>query len=144
MNLIEMRREHYDEMLAAARGDIPVDTLIHGGRILNVLTGEILKGDIAIHSRFIARHRLGANLVLASACSQAINATLSPLMRYAKWVRMYIGQPDSTSSVPMVCRSFSCRTGTTPKGDLTLIPADATWESRASISCWPCCLTPSQ
>jgi len=53
MNLLEMRREHYDEMLAAARGDIPVDTLVHGGRILNVMTGDVLDGDIAIHKHFI-------------------------------------------------------------------------------------------
>ena len=53
MNLVEKRLNHYDEMLAAARGDVPVDTLIHGGRILNVLTGDILDGDIAIHKGFI-------------------------------------------------------------------------------------------
>jgi len=53
MDLMEMRLHHYDEILAAARGDIPADTLIHGGRILNVLTGDILDGDIAIHRGFI-------------------------------------------------------------------------------------------
>ncbi len=53
MNLIQMRLLHYDELLAAARGDIPADTLIHGGKILNVMTGEILEGDIAIHKGFI-------------------------------------------------------------------------------------------
>ena len=53
MSLLQMRRDHHDEMLEAARGDIPVDTLIHGGRILNVMTGEILDGDIAIHKGFI-------------------------------------------------------------------------------------------
>ena len=42
MNLMEMRLNHYDEMLAAARGDIPANTLVHGGRILNVaLPGRI-------------------------------------------------------------------------------------------------------
>jgi adenine deaminase len=53
MDLLEMRREYYDEMLAAARGDIPVDTVVQGGRILNVMTGDILDGDIAIHKHFI-------------------------------------------------------------------------------------------
>ena len=33
---------------------MPADTLIHGGKILNVMTGDILKGDIAIHKGFIA------------------------------------------------------------------------------------------
>ncbi|MGC9346632.1 MAG: adenine deaminase C-terminal domain-containing protein [Anaerolineae bacterium] len=55
MNLIERRIAHYDELLAAARGDVPVDTLIHGGRILNVMTGEVLPGDLAIHKGFIVR-----------------------------------------------------------------------------------------
>ena len=68
MDLLEMRRKHCDEMLAAARGDIPVDTLVHGGRILNVLTGDILDGDIAIHQIFFVEigepHRLaGVGLV---------------------------------------------------------------------------------
>ncbi len=55
MHLLERRIAHYDELLAAARGDVPVDTLIHGGRILNVMTGEILPGDLAIHKGFIVR-----------------------------------------------------------------------------------------
>ncbi|MGC9523461.1 MAG: hypothetical protein ACP5HG_16490 [Anaerolineae bacterium] len=55
MGLLERRIEHYDDLLAAARGDVPVDTLIHGGRILNVMTGEILPGDLAIHKGFIVR-----------------------------------------------------------------------------------------
>lgn len=53
MDLIQMRLACYDDLLAAARGDVPADMLIHGGKILNVMTGEILKGDIAIHKGFI-------------------------------------------------------------------------------------------
>ena len=53
MNLIQQRIECYDELLRASRGEIPVDLLITGGRYLNVLTGEILKGDIAVHKGFI-------------------------------------------------------------------------------------------
>ena len=45
MDLLNKRLECYDELLRAARGEITVDLLIQGGRILNVLTGEILKGD---------------------------------------------------------------------------------------------------
>jgi adenine deaminase len=53
MGLFQKRMQHYDELLRAARGEIPVDLLIQGGRILNVMTGEILKGDLAIHKGFI-------------------------------------------------------------------------------------------
>lgn len=53
MNLLKKRTDCYDELLQAARGEIPVDLAIKGGRILNVMTGEILKGDIAIHKGFI-------------------------------------------------------------------------------------------
>ena len=53
MDLIQMRLACYDELLAAARGDVPADTLVHGGKILNVMTGDILKGDIAVHKGFV-------------------------------------------------------------------------------------------
>jgi adenine deaminase len=53
MDLLQKRLELYDELLRAARGDIAVDLAIKGGRILNVMTGEILKGDLAIHRGFI-------------------------------------------------------------------------------------------
>jgi adenine deaminase len=53
MDLLKKRLESYDELLRAARGEITVDLLIQGGRILNVLTGEILKGDLAVHKGFI-------------------------------------------------------------------------------------------
>lgn len=53
MNLLQKRIESYDELVRAARGEMPVDLAIQGGKILNVLTGEILKGDLAIHRGFI-------------------------------------------------------------------------------------------
>lgn len=53
MDLLKNRIECYDELLRAARGEIPVDLLIRGGRVLNVMTGEILKGDLAVHKGFI-------------------------------------------------------------------------------------------
>lgn len=53
MDLLKRRLECYDELLRAARGEMTVDLLIQGGRILNVLTGEILKGDMAVHKGFI-------------------------------------------------------------------------------------------
>ncbi len=53
MSLIQKRMEMYDELLQAARGDIPADLVIEGGRILNVLTGEILDGSITVHKGFI-------------------------------------------------------------------------------------------
>ena len=53
MDLLQKRIASYDELLRAARGEIPVDLAIQGGRILNVMTGEILKGDLAIHQGFI-------------------------------------------------------------------------------------------
>jgi adenine deaminase len=53
MNLLQKRMQSYDELIQAARGDIQVDLVIEGGRILNVLTGEILTGDIAVHKGFI-------------------------------------------------------------------------------------------
>jgi hypothetical protein len=53
MNLIQMRLARYDELLSAARRDVPADTFIHGGKILTVMTRDILKGDIAVHTGFI-------------------------------------------------------------------------------------------
>jgi adenine deaminase len=40
--------------VARARGDLPVDLLLANGRVVNVLSGEILPGDIAIHHSRIA------------------------------------------------------------------------------------------
>ena len=53
MDLLQTRLQSYDELRKAARGDIPVDLAIQGGRILNVLTGELLVGDLAVHKGFI-------------------------------------------------------------------------------------------
>jgi adenine deaminase len=53
MNIVETRLQHYEELLSVARGDLPADTILRGGRFLNVMTGEILRGDIAIHKGFL-------------------------------------------------------------------------------------------
>jgi adenine deaminase len=54
MSLIQNRIAAYDELRLAARGEITADLLLHGGKILNVLTGEILPGNVLIHKGFIA------------------------------------------------------------------------------------------
>lgn len=54
MNIIQQRIMVHDELRQAARGEITADLLLHGGKILNVLTGEILRGDLLIHKGFIA------------------------------------------------------------------------------------------
>ncbi len=53
MDLIEKRIGLHEELTAAARGDVPVDLLIRGGSFLNVHTGEILKGNVAVHKGFV-------------------------------------------------------------------------------------------
>jgi adenine deaminase len=53
MDLMLARKANYSELVRAARGDIPADLLLQGGRILNVMTGEILRGDLLIHKGFI-------------------------------------------------------------------------------------------
>jgi len=55
MSLQEHRLNHYDELLAASRGEIPLDLVIRGGRTLNVFTGELLPGEIGIHRGMIVR-----------------------------------------------------------------------------------------
>lgn len=42
------------ELLAAARGDAPAGLLLADARIVNVFTGEVLRGDIAVHGSRIA------------------------------------------------------------------------------------------
>jgi adenine deaminase len=42
------------ELLAVARGDRPADLLLSGGRLVNVLSGEIVRTDIAGHGSRIA------------------------------------------------------------------------------------------
>ncbi|NPV87434.1 MAG: adenine deaminase [Anaerolineae bacterium] len=53
MNILKTRFQVYDALLAAARGDAPADLALRGGRMLNVMTGEILSGDIGITHGFI-------------------------------------------------------------------------------------------
>src|SRR5215218_4696736 len=42
------------ELLAAARGDAPADLVLRGGRLVNVLSGEIQQTAVAIHGGLIA------------------------------------------------------------------------------------------
>ncbi len=42
------------ELLAVARGESPADTLLTGGRVLNVFTGEIERVDVALHGGRVA------------------------------------------------------------------------------------------
>lgn len=53
MDLMQSRKSNYAELVRAARGDIPADLILKGGRILNVQTGEILPGDVLVHKGFI-------------------------------------------------------------------------------------------
>ncbi len=47
------RIKHIQNLLAAARGDIPIDLLITGGRIINVFSGRIEELSVAIHNGII-------------------------------------------------------------------------------------------
>jgi len=81
MDLLKRRVEAYDELLAAARGDVPVDLVIQGGSILNVMTGEVLPGDIAIHKGFIVRlfaQKLEATERVNAAGTIAVPAFIDP------------------------------------------------------------------
>ena len=42
------------ELLAVARGDLPADLLLRGGRIVNVFSGQIEAADIAVVGNRIA------------------------------------------------------------------------------------------
>ncbi|MFX1253818.1 MAG: adenine deaminase C-terminal domain-containing protein [Promethearchaeota archaeon] len=53
IDILQSRIELYDELLKAARGEIALDTVIRSGNILNVLTGDLLEGNIGIHKGFI-------------------------------------------------------------------------------------------
>ena len=44
----------YEELIAAARGEIEVDLLLSGGRVANLLSGEVHRADVAIHRGRIA------------------------------------------------------------------------------------------
>ena len=81
MDLLKKRIDCYDELLQAARGEIPVDLAIQGGRILNVMTGEILKGDIAIHKGFIVSiltKNIQANKTIDARGKIAVPAFIDP------------------------------------------------------------------
>src|SRR4029079_469331 len=41
-------------LLAVARGDAPCDLLLRGGQLVNVLSGEVYRADIAIHRGRVA------------------------------------------------------------------------------------------
>jgi adenine deaminase len=43
-----------EELIAAARGEIEVDLLLAGGRVANLLSGEVYRADVAIHKGRIA------------------------------------------------------------------------------------------
>jgi adenine deaminase len=47
-------REQLRHRLAVARGDEPADTVIRGGRVLSVFTGELLEADVAIAGQHVA------------------------------------------------------------------------------------------
>ncbi len=81
MNLLEERLTHYDELLAAARGDQELDLVIRGARTLNVFSGELLPGDIGIKHGFIVRvyaSGLKARSVLEAEGKIAIPAFIDP------------------------------------------------------------------
>ncbi len=41
------------DIIAAARGETPVDLLLKNGRMVNVLSGEIQESDVAVHDGFV-------------------------------------------------------------------------------------------
>jgi adenine deaminase len=49
-----MNRDEFVHLLAVARGDMPADLVLKNGLILNVFTGELLRGDVAIAGSWIA------------------------------------------------------------------------------------------
>ncbi len=44
----------WEELIAAARGEIEIDLLLAGGKVANVLSGEVHRADVAIHKGRIA------------------------------------------------------------------------------------------
>jgi adenine deaminase len=81
MNLLEERLTHYDDLLAAARGDQELDLVIRGARTLNVFSGELLPGEIGIRHGFIVRvyaSGLKARSVLEAEGKIAIPAFIDP------------------------------------------------------------------
>ncbi|MBU2981300.1 adenine deaminase [Lentibacter algarum] len=43
-----------EELIAVARGDAPADTVLRGGEVFDVVTGALIKGDVAIYQGVIA------------------------------------------------------------------------------------------
>ncbi|MFW9851477.1 MAG: amidohydrolase family protein, partial [Candidatus Thorarchaeota archaeon] len=68
--LLQRRIQMYDDLLRAARGEIKIDTVIQGGTILNVHTGDLLEGNVGIHKGFIVSvfndHIQGLNVIKAT------------------------------------------------------------------------------
>ena len=60
------------ERIQAARGEIPADLVLKGGRVANVFSGELLETDVAVHGSFIvgvgAEYRGLEEVDLAGAC----------------------------------------------------------------------------
>ncbi len=50
------------ELLAVARGDEPADLVLRGGRLVNVLSGEIQETTVAIHGE----QKIGPDRTLGS------------------------------------------------------------------------------
>ena len=72
---IEMSKEtirSLKERIRAARGEIPADLVLKGGRVANVFSGELLEADVAVHGSFIvgvgAQYRGLEEVDLAGAC----------------------------------------------------------------------------
>ena len=46
-----MKREQLERRLAAARGDSPAELVLKNARIVNVFSGEVQQGDVAVFER---------------------------------------------------------------------------------------------
>jgi adenine deaminase len=49
-----MHAEERRALMAVARGDVPADLILRGGRVVNVYSGEVLEGDVAVYGGRIA------------------------------------------------------------------------------------------
>lgn len=43
-----MDKPDLETLIATARGEVPADMVLRGGRVLDVVTGEMIEGDVAI------------------------------------------------------------------------------------------------
>ena len=48
-----------NDMIRAARGDVPADLVLHNARLVNVYSGEIYPADVAIYNGRIVGSRAG-------------------------------------------------------------------------------------